>query len=669
MVDSKVTHRVHLGKPELCILILCQTKLLNVTESISSKLSYFTELENIGSKMTSLSVSGDRKDALLSTLTKLDQCILFIEKNSHYKESSLYLARFKQHLSRALSTIKESVITTLKMATNDVRPKQGVGEVVTENSYSQFYGKFRTKAPDIKDLMKEIEERSAKVSEYKTLLADCHQCYVSQRGLLLTPTVTASLEELKKARGSDNSGLVRSSCNVICRVCQDEYQLFFHFFTTESSYLNGLLESLCYTLYDALRPILVHTNHLETLADLCTIFKVEMLEERVEPKGRELAAFGAVVKQMLEDVQQRLTFKAQLYIQREIRGYAPAAGDLAYPDKLLVTVDLMQDTDRTHTDSDSVFAASGTESDVQGEAQSPGGSQRKRGRAKKQAAVDMHDMWYPTVRRTLLCLSKLSRCLEKLVFEGIAHEALAECVQSLQFASDSIKAKKPPRDAQLFLIKHLLILREQIAAFDVNFAMTEVTLDWTRTKTAAYGLLQKKSRLFSLNGNNAFLEFFIEGAPEIVETHFDSKKEVDTRLKKVCERFISDTHTALTAPLKALLSRMEVILQLSAKDSLDPHTLLHQQPFAAAEEVHKVIVEEQKVLKSQVPLMCRSLSLYLASEETEHILFRPCRANVLQAYEDLEKLVSKFYSSEDQYIISCPSQDQVSLLLTNLQTK
>ena len=41
---------------------------------------------------------------------------------------------------------------------------------------------------------------------------------------------------------------------------------------------------------------------------------------------------------------------------------------------------------------------------------------------------------------------------------------------------------------------------------------------------AAYGLLHKKSRLFSLNGNNAFLEFFIEGAPEIVETHMDSKK-------------------------------------------------------------------------------------------------------------------------------------------------
>lgn len=54
------------------------------------------------------------------------------------------------------------------------------------------------------------------------------------------------------------------------------------------------------------------------------------------------------------------------------------------------------------------------------------------------------------------------------------------------------------------------------------------------------------------------------------------------RLKKVCERFISETSSLLTTPLKALLARVQVIMQLASKDKLDPQTLLHQQPFASA---------------------------------------------------------------------------------------
>ena len=57
-----------------------QTKLVHTAESISSKLSYFTELERVGTRLggSTLSVTSD---SFIATLARLDDCISFIEQN------------------------------------------------------------------------------------------------------------------------------------------------------------------------------------------------------------------------------------------------------------------------------------------------------------------------------------------------------------------------------------------------------------------------------------------------------------------------------------------------------------------------------------------------------------------------------------------------------------
>lgn len=42
------------------------------------------------------------------------------------------------------------------------------------------------------------------------------------------------------------------------------------------------MEQLCTILYDSLRPYIIHINHLETLAEICSILRVEMLDEHVQ---------------------------------------------------------------------------------------------------------------------------------------------------------------------------------------------------------------------------------------------------------------------------------------------------------------------------------------------------------------------------------------------------
>lgn len=39
-------------------------------------------------------------------------------------------------------------------------------------------------------------------------------------------------------------------------------------------------------MYDTLRPFIIHINHLETLAEVCSILRVEMLDEHVQHNGK-----------------------------------------------------------------------------------------------------------------------------------------------------------------------------------------------------------------------------------------------------------------------------------------------------------------------------------------------------------------------------------------------
>lgn len=464
-----------------------------------------------------------------------------------FRESLTYNLKFKQCLSKAIQMMKTFVFQALTAATEQVlSPKLRSELAIDDNSpdiiFALYYGKFQASGIKVKRITALIEERINSCIDYQVLLSEIHQFYLSQRAQIMSPGVDNAIKNLTVKHKGDHCALVRSSCAFLVHVCNDEQRLFYQFFTIQSEQLVTYLEGICTILYDTLRPCIIHINHLETLAEICSILRIEMIEEHVQNDPDALEAFGKIVNQLLQDVQERLVFRAHLYLQSDILNYNPSPGDLAYPDKLEMMESIamsLQENQLRRSDSRSSIISQTSIVSHDIDSASVAAEQQYKSRTGNSPA-DLHGMWYPPVRRTLVCLSRLYRCIDRPVFQGLSQEALSHCIHSVSAAAQQIATKKTPIDGELFEIKHLLILREQIAPFRVDFTVKETSLDFSKVKTAAFELIQKRGRLFSMGSSNSLLEFLLEGTPQVKEQMVDSRKDVDRQLKFVCEVFIKN---------------------------------------------------------------------------------------------------------------------------------
>uniref|UniRef100_A0A8C3LFS2 Conserved oligomeric Golgi complex subunit 3 n=1 Tax=Chrysolophus pictus TaxID=9089 RepID=A0A8C3LFS2_CHRPC len=600
-----------------------QSELVDLAENIQQKLSYFNELENINTKLNSPTLSVN-SEGFIPMLAKLDDCIAYISSHPNFKDYPVYLTKFKQCLLKAMHLIKTYTVNTLQNLTSQLMKRT---------------------------LIEQVEQRAEKMPEYQQVLNEIHQCYLDQRELLLGPSISSTVTELTSQNNRDHCALVRSGCAFMVHVCQDEHQLYNEFFTKPTPKLDELLEKLCLSLYDVLRPMIIHVIHLETLSELCGILKNEMLEDHVQNNAEQLGAFAAGVKQMLEDVQERLVYRTHIYIQTDIIGYKPAPGDLAYPDKLEMMEQIAQSLkeEQKKLPSEASFSDVRLEDPESCNLVKSGSAESLNPRQQSTISpADLHGMWYPTVRRTLVCLSKLYRCIDRAVFQGLSQEALSACVHSLLGAADSISKNKTQVDGQLFLIKHLLILREQIAPFHTDFTIKEISLDLKKTRDAAFKILNPKtvSRFFRLNSNNALIQFLLEGTPEIREHYIDSKKDVDRHLKAACEQFIQQQ-------TKQFIEQLEESMKVSRS------FFVCRKGTPQPSKINDMVSSTYKTIKTKLQSTLRSMSLYLSNKDTEFILFKPVRNNIQQMFQKLHALLKEEFSNEDLQIIACPSMEQV----------
>ncbi|KAG0018581.1 Golgi transport complex subunit 3 [Podila clonocystis] len=635
-----------------------QTNLQTLADSMASKLSYFQQLEAVARLFNVQGEDVCLRPEFSSTLAKLDECLDYVQNNLKYKDSELYQMRFRQCMTKGMTLIKMHLITKLRALSAEVASKKPVlvkGESIKPAmSTALFYVKFKTVAPPLRALVAELEKRCVSHKEYNSLLNDCYNCYFSVRQQHLAPMIVSKIQEMGPSQ-KDKLLFARNGLAYLTSVCMEEYSLFYNFFNTGEEELYGYLDTLIGYLYDYLRPRIIHENKIDILSELCVVMNIQQSNIPIDENSH--LAFGYLIRNMLQDTQQRLVYRAQAFIRSEIQNYKPKPEDLDYPARLKAppplstgnpSISRSSTTQHIHRPSDAESIAESLP-DVSSPTPSLAGSISGGYFTSPtiQQFVDTAEMyygWYPTLQTTLWLLTKIYKCVNQTIFDDLSQEALSKCLISLNQASTTIKETRDPVDGHLFLIKHLLILKEQIAPFEGNFVHSTKEVDFSRMTDALTTLFRDRTNLFSFGSWFGAVSQTI--TPTLVDSHLDARQEIDRDLKLVCETFILEMGKSAVHCLAGFMNKVAgfriradvVAAQREQEPSSNgllrrPAMLLKDQPFARPEELQRIMLDFKESVPPRIQWTVLKLSNYLKDPSTEMILMRPIQSFILESYQ------------------------------------
>jgi hypothetical protein len=611
-------------------LIVEKDRLIEFADALRGKLDYFDQLEKVAEQFQAGVIISNASDPsggslapreqVLPMLTRLDDCLNFVASHPQYADGGGYGTKFRQLQNRALSTVREYYVSALRKATNHVQDavkgkSSTTGATTAENGNSEYdeiivdegdemsllYVRFRAAAVELRDLTEELEKRSHH-EEYAALLSDCHVLYCEQRALLLAGSVRQKMRNIaSQDRGSDVIALMRIGTAHLMDVCQAEYGLFKHFFpnTDPTAALSALMIPLSTHLSDIVRPKYIAITELTNLADLVEAIKDEILEGITNGIPVEnVAALEPAIRRILSDVQERLIFRAQTYVKDKVGNYRPTAADLDFPAKLVRALQAQKD-----------------------------------GRQESEEESVAH--WYPPLERTLTCLAKLYRCVELKTFAGLAQEAVALCADNIAGAARTVATKSSPVDGQLFLIKHLIILREQIAPFNADFSVSIKDLDFTHMRGHMRRMLGGEMSFFSLTPDNALYQLASEGRPRVVESRIDSKAELEKQLKAACEAYIMTVTKQIVEPMLSFITKVTAFRVSSASQGKS----LKDAAFASEEKLSLVAAAVKSELAEALPKSVYTMKLYLHASNTRDALLKPIKSNIAEAFAQISAIL------------------------------
>lgn len=533
-------------------LLADRQRMASLADGIAHNLQYYNYLDPMTRRLNAPGAGHlARSDEFRSMLTNLDHCLEYMETHQSQSEASTYQARYKLLLTRGLTLIRVNFTNAVREISSDVAKRIADRQLNDTTMPALLYAKFRVGAAEMKSLALEIQKRAnpppnadlGVQGEYQGLMDELYQSYSAARGRLIVPIVRRKMLEMDAASSTskDLVAYVRSSVSYMRGLCLDEYELWHEWFEAEGG-LYEFLEAMCEPLYDHLRPRTIRETHLPKLCEMCSLVQARYLgegdedDEEIEPHGHRLD-FGQLIRPVLQDAQTRLVFLAQAVLRDDIERFKARAEDLDYPVR-----------NRNLAGSKKGPALSGRkDSSPLAMPKAPAVIEQDETNGfelKLQYDSDAaYQGWFPTLKKAIWLLSRIYRLVNSTVFDDLAHQIVHQTTLSLLAAAQAIKSKASAVDSQLFLLKQLLILKQQIVAFDIEFVTPELNLDFSSI-TSTFWELRERGGLF--NASNLMR---LVAMPRVVENMLDAKAELDSRLREVINDFVNGFASKMTAAI------------------------------------------------------------------------------------------------------------------------
>jgi conserved oligomeric Golgi complex subunit 3 len=226
----------------------------------------------------------------------------------------------------------------------------------------------------------------------------------------------------------------------------------------------------------------------------------------------------------------------------------------------------------------------------------------------RDSSAAMHSC-YPTLGKAIKLLSRIYRLVNSSVFDDLAHQIVHQTTLSLHTAAAQISSKATAADGQLFLLRHLLLLKSQIVAFDIEFVTPDVSFDFSGVTNTFYELRERGGlfnprNLMRLIGGGLF--------PQVVENMLDAKVELDGRLRTVINDFTAGYATDMTKALPLTFK--------SGNRNVD-------------DMASKAVIATRKAIEKGAPALRQKLDEYLDDPRTKETLVAAVQDQIAQIYE------------------------------------